>query len=183
MPKRMETKGNWFLLYFAIRMATEHDLASKNIKCEWNIFILFSKTWNQNNFLKKAISGSVLMLTFWTVQFKGYKLKTNKAAGNTLGNGSPHGVWWDSKIVNKQGVCNPRIQSPLLGMKNIFWGFILSAYLVFWSLIKHHGVSHGQVYYLLLCLDLDQNAVLGGNLKKSIEWSQFISKANYSTSQ
>ena len=105
------------------------------------------------------------MLTFWTVQFKGYKLKTNKAAGNTLGNGSPHGVWWDSKIVNKQRVWNPRIQSPLLGMKNIFWGFILSAYLVFWSLIRHHRVSHRQVYYLLLCLVLDRNAVLGGNLK------------------
>lgn len=165
MPKRMETKGNWFRLYFAIWMATEHDLVSENIKCEWNIFILLSKTWNQNNFLKKGISGSVLMLIFWTVQFKGYKLKTDKAAGNTLGNGSPHGVWWGSKIVNKQRVWNPRIQRSLWGMKNIFWGFILSAHSLFWSLIRHHGVSHCQVHYLLICLDIDRNAVLAGNLK------------------
>lgn len=44
MPKRMETKVNLFLLYFTIQMATEHDPAGKNIKCEWNIFILVSKT-------------------------------------------------------------------------------------------------------------------------------------------
>ena len=33
-----------FYYILPFRWLTKHDLASKNIKCEWNIFILFRKT-------------------------------------------------------------------------------------------------------------------------------------------
>lgn len=91
--------------YYAVTMwtATEHDLAGKHIKCGENIFILVSRL--EATIIKRGVGGRRnLSVCFSCWQFKGRQTQPNRAARDTPGDGSPHGVWGDSKIVSKRSI-------------------------------------------------------------------------------